>query len=530
MVGAGGRRLWRRPGRRRAGVRVRFLASFTLLVVLLTFSFGLVASYRTSRSLYQQVVERGRLLAAQLGKDAFEYAGLEDRWRREISFVLLTNRAMLEDARYVEIVVNNQRLGSAAVEGWKIPRLPENPPWVREVAGTQETVLEFFQPLRAAARPTDSYVRVGLSLQRVQAQVRAALRDVVLIGVAFIAGGFLLALWLYRGIFGPLERLMESVRRFQAGDMTARARVRTGDEIQELAEEFNHMLESIASRDAALQQANLKLAEADQAKSRFLATMGHEWKTPLHTIRGYAQLLAEEVDGPLTAAQRSDVEALLGAANHLLDLIDNLLNFIRTEYSEEPNHLEALDLAALAREAWEHVRPAALAGRLEFVDELPPRLPVVGDRTKLKQVLINLLSNAAKYTRCGRVTVRGGLEPEGAWLAVTDTGPGIPEELREKIFQPFFRGIDAGSPAEGLGLGLALVRRYVEAHGGQVGVSSRPGEGSTFTVRLPHQRLDAVRSKGGDGRAGAGGRGQPVVRPPGGEVPAGTGTRGRAGP
>lgn len=472
-----------------ARVQVRFIAAIMLLILLLSFSFALVASLRTAGALHRQLQERGWLIVAQLAKDALNYSALENPLERDIRLMVLTNRAMLHEARYVQIVMGGRLVSEAAAEGWAPPVLggPVERSWMEEIHRRGEPALDFTSPLPGSSGAQPSYVRLGLSLARVETQVRAILWQMAGIAAIFAAGGFGLAVWLCRSILGPLDRLMAPVRRLAAGDLAARAHVQTGDEIEELAQEFNRMAASIAARDAALQRANGELVRAGQAKSEFLARMGHEWKTPLHALRGYAQLLLEQVDGSLNSAQRADVEAMLAAGNHLLDLIDNLLHYIKAEHAEEPNHLERLDLAGLAREAWEHVRPAALAKGLALDDELPPELPVLGDRTRLKQTLINLLSNAVKYTEAGSVTLRGGAGAAETWLSVADTGPGIPEGLQEDVFLPFRRGAEFRRSADGLGLGLAVVRFYVAAHGGSVTLDSAPGRGSVFTVRLPRR-------------------------------------------
>lgn len=482
-----------------ARVQVRFIAAIMLLTLLLSFSFALVASLRTAGTLHRQLQERGRLIVAQLVKDALSYSTLENPLERDIRLMVLTNRAMLHEARYVQIVMDGQLVSEAAAEGWAPPVLggPVERSWMQEMHRGGEPVLDFTSPLPGGQRGQPSYVRLGLSLVRVEEQVRAILWQMAGIAAIFAAGGFGLAVWLCRSILGPLDRLMVPVRRLAAGDLAARAHIQTGDEIEELAQEFNRMAASIAARDAELQRANSELVRAGQAKSEFLATMGHEWKTPLHALRGYAQLLLEEVDGPLNPAQRADVEAMLAAGNHLLDLIDNLLHYIKAEHAEEPNHLEPLDLAVLAREAWEHVRPAALAKGLALHDELPPGLPVLGDRTRLKQTLINLLSNAVKYTDAGSVTLRGGLDAAETWVSVADTGPGIPVGLQEDVFLPFRRGAELRRSADGLGLGLAVVRFHVAAHGGSVTLDSEPGRGSVFTVRLPRRSAGSATGRGG---------------------------------
>lgn len=242
-----------------------------------------------------------------------------------------------------------------------------------------------------------------------------------------------------------------------------------------------------------LRELERELEQAHRATSRFLSTFGHELKTPLHAIRGYAQLLLREGDGPLTRSQREDVEAILQAGDHLLELIENILSFTRPGEERESLHLEPLELVELVGRAWDHVGFLAERRQVRLRLVAPRHVRVIGDRTKLRQVFINLLHNAVKFTRDGVVQVR--LEPGETItrIEVSDTGRGLDPALLDRIFQPFVQGAAEAEPGqEGLGLGLAVVRRYVHLHGGRVW--AEPGNrldgaagqgGATFVVELP---------------------------------------------
>ncbi|MBE3598591.1 MAG: HAMP domain-containing histidine kinase [Limnochordaceae bacterium] len=257
--------------------------------------------------------------------------------------------------------------------------------------------------------------------------------------------------------------------------------------------------------------------------------MGHEWKTPLHTIRGYGQLLLEQLDGPLNPEQVQDVETILEAATHLMDLVDNLLHFNAAAEETEVRRPEPVDLATLTRQAWNHLRPFTRAKQLEFACEVPQPLVVMGNPLQIRQVIINLLGNAVKYTPAGRITVRGGhhqgTRPEVVWQ-VEDTGIGIDPAQQPHIFEPFHRGGGRRPGVEGLGLGLTVVRRFVEAHGGRIEVHSRPGEGSRFSVYWPAPASEEVWD---EHDAHLAGRGRREFGAPVGEVPDGQGLPGGAG-
>lgn len=255
---------------------------------------------------------------------------------------------------------------------------------------------------------------------------------------------------------------------------------------------LRQMNERLEEANRRLHQVNQQLEEAHRTTSRFLSTMGHELKTPLHAIRGYAQLLLRQGDGHLTRSQREDVEAILQAGDHLLELIDNILFFSRTGEEREPLHLEPLELVELVGRAWDHVGFLAERRRVRLRLVAPRQVRIVADRTKLRQVFINLFHNAVKFTRDGVVQVRLVPGETATVIEVSDTGQGIEPALLEQVFQPFVQGTGEEEPGqEGLGLGLAVVRRFVHLHGGRVWAEAgnRLGEGrlggTTFVVQLP---------------------------------------------
>ncbi|SFM52855.1 PAS domain S-box-containing protein [Ectothiorhodospira mobilis] len=221
---------------------------------------------------------------------------------------------------------------------------------------------------------------------------------------------------------------------------------------------------------------------ANQLKSEFILGMSHELRTPMNAILGFAQLL--DADPDLNADQRENVQEILKAGDHLLELMNEILDLSRVESGKMELAAVTVDCEALARECITLARPLAEPRgiRLECrVDETPHAL---GDGLRLKQVLVNLLSNGIKYNRPGgRVDLH--VRPQGEWvhMEVSDTGYGIPPERRGELFQPFNR-LDHNE-VEGTGIGLVICKRLVEAMGGTISVQSEPGRGSRFCVRLP---------------------------------------------
>jgi PAS domain S-box-containing protein len=241
----------------------------------------------------------------------------------------------------------------------------------------------------------------------------------------------------------------------------------------------------------AIENARLyaRTAEANRAKSDFLAVMSHELRTPLNAILGYTDLFLTGIPEPLPASMVPQVERVQGAGRHLRDLIEEILSFARLEGGREEVQAEPADLAELAREAAALAEPLALERGLGFRLELPPApVPARTDARKVRQILVNLLANAVKFTDRGGVVL--GLEDGGAQavLRVRDTGIGIAPADQARVFEPFWQA-DQRLAREhgGSGLGLAVARQLARLLGGDITFRSEPGAGSTFEVRLPKE-------------------------------------------
>ena len=234
----------------------------------------------------------------------------------------------------------------------------------------------------------------------------------------------------------------------------------------------------------ALATARRELAEShSEAKSRFLASLGHEIRTPLTGVLGMAELLQ---DGTLDPRQRRRVEAIQGAGRHLLQLVNDALDLARIEAGRLPLASEPFALRPLLDDVAELLRPLAEAKGLAFVLQCSPALPpaLAGDATRLRQILFNLGHNAIKFSEHGGVAVQADVPPEGGLrLSVRDSGPGLDAERRARLFQRFEPG--TGSGGSGAGLGLAICRELAVAMGGGIDVHSVPGQGARFDVTLP---------------------------------------------
>lgn len=228
--------------------------------------------------------------------------------------------------------------------------------------------------------------------------------------------------------------------------------------------------------------------QASRAKSDFLSVISHELRTPLSAVLGYAELVLSGVPGELTAAQQRYIERLQMSGTQLLRLVEEILDFSRIDAGSRNVHPRACDAAEVAREAAMAVEPLAMTRGLSLELNLDTPLPVRTDPDRLRQVLVNLLTNAVKYTERGSVVLEAvpGAEDGGVVLRVADTGLGIRPEDRERIFEPFWQADQSSTRrVGGLGLGLAVVRRLVHLLGAEITVDSEPGRGSTFELRLP---------------------------------------------
>jgi len=263
----------------------------------------------------------------------------------------------------------------------------------------------------------------------------------------------------------------------------------TADEVA-LAEDLARRAGTALDNARLYEQAKAARAEAEEAnraKSDFLARMSHDLRTPLNAIGGYADLVQMGIHGPVTPAQDEAMGRIRRAQQHLLALINDILSFARLEAGQVRLELETVEVAHAFLELQPLAEPLAADKGLRLEVERPAAgLRVRADRDRLAQVLLNLLSNAVKFTESGSVSMAAEDTGTGVAIRVTDTGPGIPADRLEEIFDPFVQaGNSSAARRQGVGLGLAISRELARMMEGTLSVSSTPGEGSTFTLTLP---------------------------------------------
>lgn len=346
-----------------------------------------------------------------------------------------------------------------------------------------------------AARTDIAEGRGGPALRRVvheQARRRTELRDrisgdtrdtAILVAAGLIAG-LTGALLLFGGLISsmrrPLEELVEAAGRLAAGDRSARVEVGGLAETAALGTAFNDMADEL-EREASQRD------QLDRLKDEFVLTASHELRSPLTSVQGFAELLMMERDS-LTPKQVETVEIILENCRHLVRLLNDLLDLARSDAGRLAIAPRPTDVAPLVEEAARTMRAQTDASRQRLTVRIEPGLPQVnveGDR--IRQILVNLLTNAHDYSPEGAsIAVQARVVGAEVEIAVSDDGPGIPENQLQHIFERFVRG-DAGLTQRvgGTGLGLAIAKSLVELHGGTIGARSVPGQGSTFSFRLP---------------------------------------------
>lgn len=309
-------------------------------------------------------------------------------------------------------------------------------------------------------------------------------------------------------IVRPVKHLRDVSNAIAAGKLTIRSQIETGDEFEELSHAFNRMLHNLVAMQQELRdvnkdldrkvdelaQANMALYEMNRLKSDFLATMSHELRTPLNSIIGFSEVLAG--NDQLNDKQRRYASNIQSSGKMLLGMINDILDLAKIESGKMEVRVEDFSIRDIIEALTAQMRPIAERKHIDLSCRLDEAIPLLRqDPTKVRQIIYNLLSNAIKFTpEGGRVVIAASPVGRNLVLDVTDTGIGIAEEDREKIFEKFRQAGIPGHGADvltrehqGTGLGLSIVRELTRLLGGDIRLESEPGRGSTFTVTIPLQ-------------------------------------------
>jgi signal transduction histidine kinase len=307
------------------------------------------------------------------------------------------------------------------------------------------------------------------------------------IGVA--AGAIVLALLLgfvlSWSVIGPIQSIDSRLAAIASGDFSGRVDVTNRDELGALATNVNRMNDE-------LRRLYRELEATSQHKSDFLANMSHELRTPLNAIIGFSQVLREGMVGDVNTKQAEYLEDILSSGNHLLSLINDVLDLSKVEAGRVELQIAPFSLQDALERGVSMVREQATTEGVEVTLHKNGGLEVVsGDERRIRQVIFNLLSNAVKFTPQGGLVEVTATQANGEMrVSVADSGPGIAGEDLERIFEEFQQTEAGAQQREGTGLGLALSKRFVEMHGGRIWCESEVGKGSTFAFTLPMRRVE----------------------------------------
>jgi signal transduction histidine kinase len=281
-------------------------------------------------------------------------------------------------------------------------------------------------------------------------------------------------------LIGPVTKMDARLKQIASGDFSQQVEVLNRDEFGTLAANLNRMNDELG-------QLYKQLDTANRRKSDFLASMSHEFRTPLTAIIGYGRLLRRETEEQISQLQKENLQDLLNNAERLLNLIDSLLDFAKIEAGKMEVRVEPVRVQEVIHGAASTIESMLNVDRVRLIREIASDLPALStDREKLRQIVLNLLGNAVKFTERGEIRISACQQNGSLKLAVSDTGIGIEKKDLDQIFEKFHQGDrSSGKKYRGTGLGLAIVKKFASLLGGDVTVESEVGKGSVFTVMLP---------------------------------------------
>lgn len=361
------------------------------------------------------------------------------------------------------------------------------------------------------------WVRIGVGSGLARENLRRVVSNGVLYALMAILIGSLIAWWMARQVSLRLYELQSVAARVASGEPQARSSLTGGDEPAQLARVFNQMLDQMAAqssellgyrthledlvdqRTVALQAAKEYAEASDKIKSAFMATMSHELRTPLNSIIGFTGIMLQGMVGPLNDEQQKQLGFVQESARHLLALINDILDISRMEAGQFDIKPVVFKADRLIREVVDLTRPLWTRKQLEFVLDQDPNLEdIYTDYRRVKQVLINLIGNAVKFTDSGVIRLVCQRRETGIRFEVVDSGIGIPGQDQEHLFQTFVKLHEdsALKSSDGAGLGLSISKRIVDALGGCIGVESTLGKGSCFWFVIPERIMNGTQDPG----------------------------------
>ncbi len=339
-----------------------------------------------------------------------------------------------------------------------------------------------------------------------QAEVNASVQNTqstaLLLTLGAVAATLVVSFYIFNSVVVPVSWLQQVATRLGRGDLTARTGMEGGDELSQVGETFDLMAQRIQE---LVEDLNAQVKEAEQArevaehanrvKSAFLASMSHELRTPLNAIINFTKFVAQGDLGPINEEQEETLSQVVDSAKHLLSLINDVLDMSKIESGsmtlfkqENVDIAEILDAVVTVGKSLLEDKP------VEIKQDIGADLPkLTADKQRLRQILLNIMTNACKFTEEGSITVRAYTEADEVVIAISDTGVGIAPEEQADVFEAFKQAKAGLQHGEGTGLGMPISKRLAELHGGRLWLESEVGRGSTFYVALPvHEKVAAV--------------------------------------
>ena len=470
----------------RASVQVKYLWISVPAALLLAVGGNLlqrhIAGERAVNSVVLQFDEMGRRTAQALSNEIWNYNVTQARAIAH-SLTLLPN--------VVGVSVREMAKGQV-LDGGQFQFDHTDPALAKTEASTQRTVAF---PIRIERPPAEPEVvgrlTITYSLKAVLDEndwVRNRAMATGTVGALLII--FAVTYALSRAVLQPMAEVAASSR--QADEDFVPIKMHQGDQVGQLVSAFNDMRIRQIEGKRLLQAARDEAVAANAAKSAFLAMMSHELRTPLNAVIGYSEMLKEELaEEGASASTLEDLERIRSAGRHLLELINSVLDLSKIEAGKIELDMGEVSVPQLVDYATSTVQPLIAAGGNQLMVQMPPDIGLIhSDATRLRQVLLNLLSNAAKFTHQGTITLAvhrdaPAGQPEQMVFDIRDTGIGMTPEQVDKLFQAFVQA-DSTTTRKygGTGLGLVISRRLCNLMGGDVTVTSTPGAGSCFTARV----------------------------------------------
>jgi len=485
---------------------------FSVIIVTVLLTTISVVSYFYMKSQYQHSVERlqntGSMLAhfvARISPDAVFAYDFEtmDRYvqdvdkQEDVVYAVLMGPNGLNITSYLDR--SNEQVSRAADKAKS-----NDISTIVSLLDEQDSIIALRAPI-VSHNKTIGTVGIGLSKARLIAEHKTLRNQIIMAStIVFVIISAIIVIGLRYAAIRPLVNLKQGLQQVAEGKLDQQLKIIHNDEIGELASSFNDMvvklketiLEKEKARDDAEQQKLLRdqAIQANEAKSTFLANMSHELRTPLNAIMGYTEILSEELADTDAAYAAEDLEKIYKSASHLLAIICEILDLSKIEAGMMTKHDSTFDLHALLKDLELTVQPLLSQNKNVINVVCKEDIGYVHtDLTKLRQILLNLLSNACKFTQEGTITLRAEVfehEQDHIIFKVQDTGIGILPEEEKWLFEPFVQADNSATRKYGgTGLGLAICRKLTEMLGGSIDVLSQYGQGSTFIVDIPRGEI-----------------------------------------